>query len=538
MHLGSRPPSDRRPDRVRTRRRRTIAVAAGALTLLVAGTPLLPDSDGPTPSVTPAGESSPPVRGGGTAAPGAITPEMRAEIERVVAEGARTPVSARSSAYRLATTSTRCAMFEGQRYCLGLGWTMKTQQEAAAGLAAAAAPTPTRTVPEQTGDLDPMAAMRQRAELSTKARARAERAELTAAARAVAKVWLIRHEIQGVPLPADFLEHHPEAAVAARTKPRRHPRTFKILREKQVRPQNETYYCGPTTVQMIAWGWRIAARARRCGPTGCTPPPPGPGSPTWSASSTTTPARAARTRRGLHRARHQRLHLQAVVAADEEAPHTYQAPVVLHPVLLKQYFPYLDDDASGHFQVGRGFEQTQDGRSSSATSSPGTRASSTRPSRGSRAPSGSRPTRASAPTRPTSSTTWACDAAGSPYGDRREPAPAGGRLRCGRRADGTTRPPRNPRPEPTETRPRAHGRRTSRLAAHRPLRRRAGDPRRGVDAVATGTDVPFESGRRRRPRLRTGHRGPTVNAVLLEGDPAMVSLPWATRPRPRRPGST
>jgi len=37
--------------------------------------------------------------------------------------------------------------------------------------------------------------------------------------------------------------------------------------------------------------------------------------------------------------------------------HDYQAPVVLHPVLLKQYYPYLDDDASGHFQVGRGFDQ-------------------------------------------------------------------------------------------------------------------------------------------------------------------------------------
>ena len=39
----------------------------------------------------------------------------------------------------------------------------------------------------------------------------------------------------------------------------------------------------------------------------------------------------------------------------------YRAPVVLHPVLHKQYYPYLDDDASGHFQVGRGFDQDPDG---------------------------------------------------------------------------------------------------------------------------------------------------------------------------------
>ena len=38
----------------------------------------------------------------------------------------------------------------------------------------------------------------------------------------------------------------------------------------------------------------------------------------------------------------------------------YRAPVVLHPVLLKKYYPYLDDDASGHFQVGRGYDKNGD----------------------------------------------------------------------------------------------------------------------------------------------------------------------------------
>ena len=35
----------------------------------------------------------------------------------------------------------------------------------------------------------------------------------------------------------------------------------------------------------------------------------------------------------------------------------YRAPLVLHPILLKQFYPYLDDDASGHFQVGRGYDK-------------------------------------------------------------------------------------------------------------------------------------------------------------------------------------
>ncbi len=35
----------------------------------------------------------------------------------------------------------------------------------------------------------------------------------------------------------------------------------------------------------------------------------------------------------------------------------YKAPIVLHPILLQEFYPYLDDDASGHFQVGRGYDK-------------------------------------------------------------------------------------------------------------------------------------------------------------------------------------
>ena len=38
----------------------------------------------------------------------------------------------------------------------------------------------------------------------------------------------------------------------------------------------------------------------------------------------------------------------------------YRAPVILHPILLKKWYPYLDDDASGHFQVGRGYNKNGD----------------------------------------------------------------------------------------------------------------------------------------------------------------------------------
>lgn len=345
-------------------RRRAIAVAAGALTLLVATAPFLPDDSGPLPEITTQGdESDQPPTSVGTATRGSITPEMRAEIDRVVAEGEGMSVSARSSTYRLATATTRCAVFEGQRYCLGLGWTTKTQEEAAAGMADAAAPRPTRTPPEQTGDLDPAAAMRQRADLPTHERAAAERAELSAAARAVAKVWLIRHEIQGVPLPDGFADRHPEAQVAARATARNHPRKFEILREKQVRPQQEYYWCGPAAMQMIAWGWRDrrqgqALWADRLGTT-------------TAGTGITEMVRVVNNNTGYDNAEHAGEYIVLDISdftykqwwrLIKKHVHTYEAPVVLHPVLLRQYFPYLDDDASGHFQVGRGYERTEDGQ--------------------------------------------------------------------------------------------------------------------------------------------------------------------------------
>lgn len=346
MHLGS-----------LLRRRRTIAASAAALALLVAGAPFLPDDTGDTPAIRP--QASPEKTIGTTAGPGVVTDEMRAEIERVIAEGQT--VDGRASTYDLAIASTRCATFDGQRYCLGLGWTTKTQAEAAAGFAAK--PIAAATEPEQTGDLDAVAAMRQRAKLSPADRAKAERQELTAAARSVAKVWLIRHEIQGVALPAGFLERHPEAATNARAKPRAHPRKFRILSEKQVRPQVESYWCGPSTMQMIAWGWRDRRQdqslwAKRLHTTS-------------AGTGITEMVRVVNNNTGYDNADHAGPYV-ALDISDfsyrqwwrliKKHVHTYKAPVVLHPDLEKRYFPYLDDDASGHFQVGRGYHRTKDGQ--------------------------------------------------------------------------------------------------------------------------------------------------------------------------------
>src|SRR3954469_2680391 len=163
-----------------------------------------------------------------TAGYGRLTAAARREIDRVVASDAARPLSGRTPTRTLVGTLLRCAVFEGQRYCLGTGWTDRTQarvQRSTTTVAArqarpaTAARAPTRQAPgttaATTGDLSMVAALRQAAALSPQQRAARQTAELVRAARSVAKVWLLRHQIQGLPLPPHFFARHPEV--------RRHP---------------------------------------------------------------------------------------------------------------------------------------------------------------------------------------------------------------------------------------------------------------------------------------------------------------------------
>lgn len=338
-------------------RRRSVPIALAALALVVVTAPLLPDTRSPQPAITPQlqQQDTP------TVGRNQVTAQMQAEIDRVVAAGSAGGATSRTSPYDRARATARCATFDGQRYCLGVGWTTQSPEQVAARLAAPAPPGR-----ERTGDLDPAALLQRRARMSPSARAAAERAELTDAAASVAKVWLLRHQIQGVPLPDDFAERYPEAAAALPTSSARaaadYPETAKILKEKQVRPQNTTYWCGPASMQMIAWGWRNRRQ----------------GQALWAGRLRTTSAgtaitdmvRVVNNNTGYDRPEHagpyvaldiadftfEQWYLLMMKHIDD-----YAAPVVLHPILLKRYFPYLDDDASGHFQVGRGFDQNPGG---------------------------------------------------------------------------------------------------------------------------------------------------------------------------------
>ncbi len=363
-------------------RPRTIAI--GAFALLLAAAPLVPRGGGDEGALRPSGEQKPaallPADAVGY---GAVTPDLQREIDRVVHEGlALGRVSARRTPEQAAADLVRCADFAGQRYCLHTGWTTSDPAEVRTRVAVAArslAARPTSTT-APTGDLDVLDTLRRTAALDPTARADAERAELTRAARSVAKVWLLRHEIEGVKVPAAFLDDHPEARAtaptaargstattssatttpqAARIKTLRdYPQRGEILSTRRVAEQERTYWCGPTTMQMIAWSWKKydAGQAHWADRLGTT----------TQGTAITDMVRVVNSSTGWDRPEYAGPYIPLDIG-DYSFPQwklllmrhivDYKAPIVLHPILLQEFYPYLDDDASGHFQVGRGYDK-------------------------------------------------------------------------------------------------------------------------------------------------------------------------------------
>jgi len=351
-------------------RRHRLAISASALALLAGATYLGPQGGHEPGAFALAGQPTAYAPRTATAAgTTAVTPAMRREINRVVAAGRAVPV-ARANPRRLSvrtlTTAARallrCATFDGQRYCLGVGWTTRSQRAVRGDLV-----TDLRRAPRATtGDLGPRALVAHMLEGTLAQRARRERSELTGAAGSVAKVWLLRHELQGIPLPARFLARHPEARVTtsaplarlAAKKAATYPARYSILSTKRVSEQKRTYWCGPTAAQMIVWGWKKKAQsqahwAKRLGTT-------------RSGTSISDMVRVVNNNTGWDGAKYAGKYIALDIGnwsatqwwhLIERHISKYHAPVILHPVLLKKYYPYLDDNASGHFQVGRGYDR-------------------------------------------------------------------------------------------------------------------------------------------------------------------------------------
>ncbi|WP_109506687.1 C39 family peptidase [Nocardioides speluncae] len=349
-------------------RRRTIAI--GALAAALAVSPFLPNASTPLPSISGSGSTPKPDAqafslDAATAGAGEVTPAMQAEIDRVIAAGWRSARPAKALPSDLATSAVRCATFEGQRYCLHTGWTTSSEAEVQRRTAVAAR-TADRTAASTTatGDQDALATLRRYAAMSPLARAKAERAELTAAAKSVAKVWLTRHLDQGVALPTGFLARHPEVRVPTAREARAattYPEKTTILDPEQVAEQTRTYYCGPTSMQMIEWGWSGTENsqeywAKRLGTT-------------TSGSSIYEMVRVTNEATGYDNEDRAGTYITLDIGDytwpkwwQLQVRHIagYRAPVILHPILLKRFYPYLDEDASGHYQVGRGYNANGD----------------------------------------------------------------------------------------------------------------------------------------------------------------------------------
>ncbi|WP_432478217.1 C39 family peptidase [Nocardioides sp. GXQ0305] len=350
---------------------RLVVAASAALVLVVGLSVLLPDReagdqrDGTITTVTEQYAATTGVPGKGT-----ITPAARAEIQRVL-DDAPGHTLARATAAGRATQLVRCAEFEEQQYCLGRGWTDAPEGDLTTEAASAAR---SRALPaETTGDLTDADLLAQRAALSPAELEATERQELEEAARSVAKVVLLRHQILGEPLPDGFLERHPEARAgaseltAARMSSSRtkgmddYPKRATVLRRGRTSQQVRTYWCGPATMQMIAWGWSGNRRsqrhwARRLGTT-------------TSGSSISEIVRVVNKSTGYDREARAGKYIVLDISdwryrqwmlLQMRHVKDYRAPLVLHPILLKRFFPYLDDDASGHFQVGRGYDKNGD----------------------------------------------------------------------------------------------------------------------------------------------------------------------------------
>src|SRR4051812_26839155 len=168
-------------------------IALGVLVLLLSLLPFVPRGGGDDGAIGTTGARA--RTGPLTAGYGLLTPAYRRTIDQVVAGGRTTPrLSSKAGARTVGDPGVRCATVDGQRYCLGSGWTDRTEAAVRKGLLAGLRHQPSgRTAVTPTGDVSAYAALVQRARMNPAARAAAERAELTEAARSVAKVWLLRH---------------------------------------------------------------------------------------------------------------------------------------------------------------------------------------------------------------------------------------------------------------------------------------------------------------------------------------------------------
>ena len=134
------------------------------------------------------------------------------------------------------------------------------------------------------------------------------------------------------------------------------------MRADRTNAQSHSWWCGPATMQMIAWGWRHDREPQRhwADKLGTT----------TDGSAITSIVRLVNRKTGYDSPRRAGPYVVLDISdlgyrrwfrLTKKHIADYRAPLVLHPALLSRFYPYLDYDASGHFQVGRGYKDKRNG---------------------------------------------------------------------------------------------------------------------------------------------------------------------------------
>jgi hypothetical protein len=305
----------------------------------------------PEPTETPTTPTDTPTKPIETLTPSQPVPEPPAarswsDLVKQVAETSPGDLRLRSAdTSAQASSMLRCFKLDDENYCLGLGFV--DQVPSGAQLQELTSPPASLRADDDagveqdspTGDLTPAAFVAQRAAMPKSARVTAELDELKAA-------WAGRAKARELRLLST------SATPAA---PVKMPASAYIMNGFQT-SQEKGYWCGPATFQSIDWaddnqkdtqaswaedlgsttsGTAISAMVKQTNVK-----------TTWPKSAGTY---VVQNVSGWN--------AQTFFAVHQKHLGVYKAPVIEHVQLLKRYFPYLAFNHSGHYQVGRGYNQ-------------------------------------------------------------------------------------------------------------------------------------------------------------------------------------
>jgi hypothetical protein len=318
----------------------------------------------PDPSGTPAPTESP-------SEPVAEPPATRSWIElaKQVTQTSPGDLDVRAAdTSAQAKSMMRCFKLDEENYCLGLGFV--DQVPAGAQVEAALSPPSLRADGEvgveqdiPTGDLSPAAFVAERAAMPKSTRVNAELDEMQAA-------WDGRDKARDLRLlaTAGTTNDDPTTQTTAPTTapvsrpttvaaPVKVPASAYIMNGFQT-SQEKGYWCGPATFQSIDWADdnQKDTQASWAQDLGATTSGTAIGAMVRQTNVKTTWPKSA----GTYIVQNvSGWNAQTFFTVHQKHLGVYKAPVIEHVQLLKRYFPYLAFNHSGHYQVGRGYDQAK-----------------------------------------------------------------------------------------------------------------------------------------------------------------------------------